>query len=224
MTMTSSSNLQETASAASFDANEFISLATGQMGTSDAYKLLTGVVVPRPIAWITTRSAAGVVNVAPFSSFNYVAHTPPLLAVNITLHDDGRIKDTARNIRETGEFVVNIVPRAALDLMNQSSAEYPSDVSEADAVGLDLIDSQLVKPPRIAVSPVHMECRLSQVVPLGTGVNTLYIGEVVMFHLAGSVYDGRHVDSVAIDPVARLGGPFYATLGEILQRKRPKAT
>jgi len=201
----------------------FISLPTEGMPTSQVYKLLTGVVVPRPIAWISTRDRNGVVNVAPFSSFNYVAHTPPMLAVNISVQDDGRLKDTARNIVETGEFVVNVTPRAALDPMNESSAEFPPHASEAEHLGLQLLGSQVVKAPRVAMSPVQMECRLVQTVPLGPGINTLYIGEVVVFHLADRVYDGRHVDTVAIDPIARLGGPFYTTLGEVIQRKRPSA-
>lgn len=186
-----------------------------------AYKLLTGVVVPRPVAWITTCGENGVVNVAPFSSYNYVCDTPPMLAVNIAAQDDGVLKDTARNIRETGEFVVNVATRSALDLMNASSAQYPMHASEAEHLGIPLLPGKLVKVPRVAISPVQMECRLSQVVPLGAGSNTLYIGEVIMFHLDGAVYDGNHVNSVAIDPIARLGGPFYAALGEILKRPRP---
>jgi len=201
--------------------NSYVTLDAAGMPTSTAYKLLTGIVVPRPIAWISTCDGAGLVNVAPFSSFNYVAHDPPMLAVNINAHDDGRLKDTARNIRETGEFVVNMTPRAALDQMNASSAEYPPDASEAEHVGIPTLASTAVRPPRIALSPAQMECRLVQAVPLGSGVNTLYIGQVAVFHLDGAVYDGRHVDSAAIDPVARLGGPFYAALGEILRRPRP---
>lgn len=191
------------------------------MSASDAYKLLTGSVVPRPIAWISTQSDDKIVNVAPFSSFNYVAHSPPMLAVNITLTDSGGIKDTARNIRDTGEFVVNIATRATLDVMHESSAEYSGDVSEAEELGIALVPGQQVSVPRLAVSPIQMECKLSQIVPLGTGVNTLYIGEVVMFHLSRDIYNGRHIDSVAMDPIARLGGPFYAALGEIFSRKRP---
>ena len=199
------------------------SFAAVDIDGSMAYKLVSGLVVPRPVAWISSQNAAGLVNVAPFSSFNYVAHSPAMLAVNISLQDDGSIKDTARNIRETGEFVVNITPTAALDVMNQSSAEYPADVSEAQVLDIPLIPSTHVKPPRVALSPAQMECRLTQIVPLGKGVNTLYIAEVVVFHVANTVYDGRRIDSVAMDPVARLGGPFYASLGEIHKRPRPKA-
>lgn len=199
------------------------SFAAVDIDGSMAYKLVSGLVVPRPVAWISSQNEAGLVNVAPFSSFNYVAHSPAMLAVNIALQDDGTLKDTARNIRETGEFVVNITPTSALDAMNQSSAEYPADVSEAQVLDIPLMPSTQVKPPRVAVSPAQMECRLTQIVPLGTGINTLYIAEIVAFHVANTVYDGRHIDSVALDPVARLGGPFYASLGEIHKRSRPKA-
>ncbi len=199
------------------------SFTAADLDGSMAYKLVSGLVVPRPVAWISSQNDAGLVNVAPFSSFNYVAHSPAMLAVNIALQDDSTLKDTARNIRETGEFVVNITPIFALDIMNQSSAEYPGDVSEAQVLDIPLMPSTHVGPPRVAVSPAQMECRLSQIVPLGTGINTLYIAEIVAFHVSNAVYDGRHIDSVALDPVARLGGPFYASLGEIHKRSRPKA-
>ncbi|MGE4124858.1 MAG: flavin reductase family protein [Pusillimonas sp.] len=207
----------------SFQPEDMTSFAAVDIDSSMAYKLVSGLVVPRPVAWISSQNEAGLVNVAPFSSFNYVAHSPAMLAVNIALQDDGTLKDTARNIRETGEFVVNITPTSALDAMNQSSAEYPADVSEAQVLDIPLMPSTQVKPPRVAVSPAQMECRLTQIVPLGTGINTLYIAEIVAFHVANTVYDGRHIDSVALDPVARLGGPFYASLGEIHKRSRPKA-
>ncbi|NLZ12135.1 MAG: flavin reductase family protein [Alcaligenaceae bacterium] len=207
----------------SFQPEDMTSFSAVDIDGSMAYKLVSGLVVPRPVAWISSQNEAGLVNVAPFSSFNYVAHSPAMLAVNIALQDDGTLKDTARNIRETGEFVVNITPTSALDAMNQSSAEYPSDVSEAQVLDIPLMPSTQVRPPRVAVSPAQMECRLTQIVPLGTGINTLYIAEIVAFHVANMVYDGRHIDSVALDPVARLGGPFYASLGEIHKRSRPKA-
>ena len=195
---------------------KFTTIAASGMDTATAYRLLCGIVTPRPIAWITSISEAGVVNAAPFSSYNYVAHSPPMLAVNIGSRNGG-LKDTARNIQSVKEFVVNVATVGNMETMHKTSAEFGPDASETEALGIELLPSDLVKPPRIATSPVQMECKLSQIVRLGR-LNTLYIGEVVAFHLSSDVYDGRHVDSVKMQPVARLGGPFYAALGEIFER------
>lgn len=198
---------------------DFTCVEHDALDTETAYRLLVGCVVPRPIAWITTVDAAGRVNVAPFSSYNYVATSPPMLAVNIALRaGDGAIKDTARNILASREFVVNVATEATMEEMHQSAWEYPPDISEAQALGLPLLPSRHVRAPRIASSPVQMECRLDQAVTLGRGVNTLYIGEVVAFHLSNAVYDGHRVDARKMRPVARLGGPFYSGLGEVFHR------
>ncbi|MCW5645047.1 MAG: flavin reductase family protein [Rhodoferax sp.] len=194
----------------------FTTITADGMDTATAYRLLCGVVVPRPVAWITTMGADGVVNAAPFSSYNYVAHSPPMLAVNIGSRN-GTLKDTARNIVHSGEFVVNVATESNMELMHQTSAEFASDTSEAQALDIALLPSTVVRPPRIAISPVQMECKLHQAVQLGR-LNTLYIGEVVAFHLSDAVYDGRHVDSTRLRPIARLGGPHYAALGEIFTR------
>lgn len=197
--------------------SSFTTLDATTMDTATAYRLLVGAVVPRPVAWITTRSKDGVVNAAPFSSYNYVAHSPPMLAVNIGSRD-GQLKDTARNIVDTGEFVVNVATFDAMELMHGSSAEYAPEESEIDALGIDLIPSERIAPPRIAVSPIQMECKLERALTLGRGLNTLYIGEVLVFHLSSKVFDGRYVDSVKMRPIARLGGPLYAELGELHNR------
>ncbi|WP_159912366.1 flavin reductase family protein [Pantoea sp. 18069] len=198
---------------------DFTCVERDALDTETAYRLLVGCVVPRPIAWITTVDAAGRVNAAPFSSYNYVATTPPMLAVNIALRaGDGAIKDTARNILASREFVVNVATEATMEEMHLSAREYPPDISEAQALGLALLPSRHVRAPRIASSPVQMECRLDQAVTLGRGLNTLYIGEVVAFHLSNEVYDGHRVDSQKMRPVARLGGPFYSGLGEVFHR------
>lgn len=194
----------------------FATLSASGMDTQTAYRLLCGAVVPRPIAWITSMDAHGLVNAAPFSSFNYVAHSPPMLAVNIGSRR-GVLKDTARNITQTGEFVVNVATMSNMELMHQCSAEYEPDVSESQVLGIALLPSHFVKPPRVAASPVQMECRLHQAVRLGE-LNTLYIGEVLAFHLSRGVFDGKYIDSVKMQPVARLGGPYYAGLGEIFER------
>ena len=189
------------------------------LDTETAYRLLVGCVVPRPIAWITSVNGDGLVNAAPFSSYNYVATSPPMLAVNIaTRPGTGATKDTARNIALTREFVVNVATQQDMELMHRTAMEFGPDVSEPQALGIPLLPSRHVAPPRIASSPVQMECRLDQIVTLGRGINTLFIGEVVAFHLSPQVYDGKRVDSVAMQPLARLGGPFYAALGDIFNR------
>ena len=187
------------------------------LDTATAYRLLVGCVAPRPIAWITTLNGDGSVNCAPFSSYNYVCTTPPMLAINITERAD-RLKDTARNMRERGQFVVNVATEANMEVMHRCGADYAPDESEAAILGLDLLPSRRVAPPRIAISPVQMECRLDQFIKLGTGTNTLYIGEVLAFHLSEEVYDGQRVDTAKMRPLSRLGGPFYAGLGEIFHR------
>jgi flavin reductase (DIM6/NTAB) family NADH-FMN oxidoreductase RutF len=195
----------------------FTTLDATTMDTATAYRLLVGAVVPRPVAWITTRSKDGVVNAAPFSSYNYVAHSPPMVAVNIGTKD-GQLKDTARNIVETGEFVVNVATFDAMDLMHGCSADYPAETSEIEALGIELLPGERIGVPRVAVSPIQMECRLERAITLGRGLNTLYIGEVLLFHLSSTVFDGRYVDSVKMRPISRLGGPLYAELGELHNR------
>ena len=189
------------------------------LDTETAYRLVVGCVVPRPVAWITSVDAEGRVNAAPFSSYNYVATSPPMLAVNIASRPEGRgTKDTANNIRRSGEFVVNVATEATMELMHQSAQEFAPHVSEIEELGIPLLPSRHVQVPRIAIAPVQMECRLDQAIVLGRGINTLYIGEVVAFHLSDAVYDGRGIDAAAMRPIARLGGPFYAGLGEIFHR------
>ena len=196
---------------------KFIYVPAKGLDTAQAYKLVVGCVVPRPVAWITTMGLNGLVNAAPFSSYNYVATDPPMLAINIA-ERAGVMKDTARNILETGEFVVNVSDEDNLDQMHASAQEYPPETSEIDELGIELLKSEMVRPPRIASSPVHMECKLDQKVVLGAGRNVLYIGEVVAFHLREDIYDGSRVDSIKLKAIARMGGPYYAKMGEIIEK------
>lgn len=197
--------------------HKFVTVPAEGMDTATAYRLVCGAVAPRPVAWITTLDAHGRVNAAPFSSYNYVAHTPPMLAVNIASRL-GELKDTARNIRASGHFVVNVATQDAMETMHLSAADYPPEVSETEALGIALLPGVAGPVPRIAASPIQMECRLDRFVTLGRGLNVLYIGEVLAFHLAESIYDGHYIDTVAMKPIARLGGPYYAALGEIFHR------
>lgn len=199
--------------------NTFTRLDTQAMPHEEAYKFLSSCVVPRPIAWVTTRNEDGSINAAPFSSFNYVCTSPPMLAINIELRGEG-MKDTERNIRRTGEYVVNIASEACLEDLHHSAIECPTEISEVERLNLELLDSTHIPVPRLACTPVQMECKLEQILPLGRGRNTLFIGEVLAFHLSEQVYNGRHIDIQAMRPIARLGGPFYAGLGEITKRAR----
>ena len=175
-----------------------------QQSGIDNYKLMTNVVVPRPIAWVTSLSPTGLVNLAPFSFFNAVSGDPPYVVVSIGTRDGGGPKDTANNIATSGEFVVNMVTEDLIDAMNVSAADFPQDRSELVASGLQAVPCVRVKPPRLAAAQVSLECRLFQAIPLGE--NVLHIGEVVMFHIADALMGPRlHVNGFA--PIGRLGSP-----------------
>jgi flavin reductase (DIM6/NTAB) family NADH-FMN oxidoreductase RutF len=170
----------------------------------DNYKLLTNLVVPRPIAWVTSQGASGVVNLAPFSFFNAVGSDPLFILISVGNNDDGNPKDTGRNIAANGEWVVNLVTEDLLAAMNISAADFPPGESELVAAGLEPAASLRVKVPRIARSQAALECRLHSKVPLG--LYTLYIGEVVMFHVADHLVGERlHIEGFA--PIGRLGSP-----------------
>jgi flavin reductase (DIM6/NTAB) family NADH-FMN oxidoreductase RutF len=179
-----------------------------QHSAPDNYKLLTNLVVPRPIAWITTQDADGVVNLAPFSFFNAVSGNPLYLIVSVGSDDprenSGGVKDTAKNILASGEFVVNMVTEELFDAMNVSAADFPFGESELAAAGLHAAPSVKVKPPRVAESQASMECKLHSTQQLGK--NTLIVGEVVMFHVADQLMGPRmHINGFA--PIGRLGSP-----------------
>jgi flavin reductase (DIM6/NTAB) family NADH-FMN oxidoreductase RutF len=178
-----------------------------------AYKLLCGLVVPRPIAWVSTLSVDGISNLAPFSCFTFVSHTPPMLGISIGRRPAG-LKDTARNIHETQAFVVHIGDEALLESLHRSGGEFPPEVSEADLLGLELVPSRLVAPMRVARAPIAMECRLHKVVDFGN--NQFFAGEIQLFHIREDLVTGTRIDADRLRPVARLGGPNYSTLGEII--------
>jgi flavin reductase (DIM6/NTAB) family NADH-FMN oxidoreductase RutF len=192
-----------------------LDIAASQLDADAAYKLLVGIVVPRPIAWITTMSRSGIVNAAPFSCYTFVCNDPPMLAINIGRRD-GDLKDTARNIVETGEFVVNIVTEGLIASMHATSTECAPGLSEVEALQLATKASRDIRPPRLSASPINLECRLDQVLELGRLRNSLILGEIVRFHISDDLYDKDKVDSVQLRPLARLAGRKYAMLGEVL--------
>ena len=171
---------------------------------ADNYKLLTNLVVPRPIAWVSTRSESGVINLAPFSFFNAIGSEPPYVMVSVGLNDKGEAKDTAKNIATSGEFVVNMVTEDLFDAMNISAADFPPDQSELDAAQLKTAPSVHIKTPRVALSQVSFECKLVSAQQLGK--NTLFIGEIVMFHVADNVI-GERLRISNFSPIGRLGSP-----------------
>lgn len=172
--------------------------------SADNYKLLTNLVVPRPIAWVTSQNESGIVNLAPYSFFNAVGSKPLYVVVSVGKRDNGNPKDTAKNILSSGEFVVNMVTEDLFDAMNISAADFPPDQSEMEATRLETAPSVHVKTPRVAKAQVSLECKLFSSQTLGD--NTLFIGEVVMFHVADHLMGPRlHVNNFS--PLGRLGSP-----------------
>ena len=158
-----------------------------KLAPKDRYKLLTGVVVPRPIAWVTTLDADGVVNAAPFSYFNLMGTDPPIVAFGPAWRPDGSPKDTPHNIRLTGEFVVNLVDENLAQQMNISAADFPPGQSEVEAAGLELSPSVRVHVPRIAASPAHLECREHCTIEIGK--TRVVLGEVLHLRIRDDLVD-----------------------------------
>jgi flavin reductase (DIM6/NTAB) family NADH-FMN oxidoreductase RutF len=201
-----------------------VELDTAGRETRANYHFLTSAVMPRPVAWVTTIDAASkVVNAAPFSWFQAVCADPPTISLAIIQRADGTPKDTVRNIRATKEFVVNVSPKPLLDQMVATSGDYPPDVSEVEVLGVATTPSTRVKPPRIAASPVHLECRLAQEIPLGRSQKvSLILGEVVHIGADDAVLDARgNVDPSKVTLVARMGGAEYCDTERFYTVKRP---
>lgn len=177
---------------------------------------LTTLVVPRPIALVSTVDAAGVGNLAPFSFFALGGGTPSTLAFCVTGGPGGAEKDTLRNLRETGECVVHLVSYAIAERVNQASASYPPEVDEAITVGFTRVPSRRVRPSRIAESPAALECRVREIVPVGQapGRTAWVIGEIVALHVSPSCLGPDGLPDVGrLDLVARLGRLEWARLG-----------
>jgi flavin reductase (DIM6/NTAB) family NADH-FMN oxidoreductase RutF len=189
-------------------------------------RVLTGVVVPRPIAFVSTMSKDGLINLAPYSFFNAVAYDPPTIVFSSSRHAGDKRKDTLAHIEETGEFVVNIVVDDIAEAMNRTAAEYPSEVSEFEIAGLTPAPSQQVRPPRVAESPVNMECRLLQVVPLGQGEHQhgLVIGQIVLMHIRDDIIEGHRINHQRLKPTGRLAGNMYCHTSEVFEMVRPVYT
>jgi len=183
------------------------------------YKLLIGSVIPRPIAFVTSRAADGSLNAAPFSYFNVVSSDPPMISVSVQSRA-GSPKDTARNAIETGEFVVHVVDETNVEQVNRTAASLPRGESELDLTELTLVESESIAVPGVNEAKVRFECRLEQVVELGG--TRLLIGRVVRFHIDESIYENGRINHDLLKPVSRLAGTNYAKLGEVFSMERPK--
>jgi flavin reductase (DIM6/NTAB) family NADH-FMN oxidoreductase RutF len=201
----------------------------------EIYNILLSSVAPRPIAWVSTLSASGQPNLAPFSFFNCVCAAPPLLAFATAFRmpgnagacgaeAPGEAKDTLRNVRETKEFVVNVVTYDLLEPMNASSGEYDSSVNEFELARLTPQPSKIVRPPRVGESPVSFECKLRQILDFSPAPesSSLIIGEVVAIHIDDAhLKDGR-IDRDSLDLIGRMGGMQYTRTTERVEKVRPK--
>ncbi|GAA2479453.1 flavin reductase family protein [Streptomyces thermolineatus] len=183
------------------------------MDATAVYRLLTSTVVPRPIAWVSTTSADGVDNLAPHSFFTISCASPPVVQFSSV----GR-KDSLRNIEATGEFTVNFAPEHLFEQINATGTDFPPGVSEFDAVGIAREPGRKVRPPRVAASPVALECRLHSTVLLGD--STVVFGRVVHAAVSEAVLDGDHPEITKLRPLTRMGKNEWGVLGEVLEIRR----
>lgn len=190
---------------------------------AEVYLALIGAVTPRPIGWITTVNEQGLPNLAPYSFFNAVSGRPPMVCFSAGLKRDGSKKDSHRNAEATGEFVWNVALARHAAEVNLSSKELPHGESEIELVGLHVLPSVKVKPPRLAESPIHFECKVWKVLPLGDQPTShLIFGEVVLMHLDERILDDRgRIDPRRCVTLGRLGGEWYSRTSELFEMKRP---
>jgi len=198
-------------------------LDVNDMSPPERYRFMTSVIVPRPIGWLSTRSADGVDNLAPFSFFNAVAANPMLVVVGVGSHQDG-IKDTAANIRATGVFCHNIVTEKHLQAMNLTAGEYPAGTCEFDTVGISKAEAKQIDAPYVADCPVVLECRLFEEVDLKGARAALLVGEVVAAHVtaeAREMWQNGFLDVSAFRPVGRLWAGYYSYVDDLFRLDRP---
>ena len=193
------------------------------MAKADGYKLLASVIMPRPIAWVVSRDNEGDVNAAPYSFFNIVSADPPIVAISISAAPDRSLKDTLANIREQGEFVVNMVPEELAQAMNLTATNAPKGVDETEIAGLELAPCAVVDVPRIAGSPVALECKLFETLQPG-GATVIVLGRVVYVHVRTSAFENvarLHIDPAKLRLIGRMhGGGGYCTTRDLFTIER----
>ena len=195
-------------------------LAFEDLAARDAYKLLTALVVPRPIALLTTLDGAGRVNAAPFSFFNAMGTDPPTVVLGIQRRDDGRLKDTAANLSAGRGFVVNLVDFALAERMNVCATDFPAEWSEPEVAGIALAESVGGAPPRLRDAPASLECLVDEILPRRTF--SIVVGRALRAHVRDGLLDAEsmRVDLAALDLVGRLAGSGYATTRDVFELRR----
>jgi flavin reductase (DIM6/NTAB) family NADH-FMN oxidoreductase RutF len=204
-------------------ADGFAEFDLGAMSKGDGYKLLAGVILPRPIAWVVSKDADGVVNAAPFSFFNILASDPPMIAIGFSAASDRGSKDSLANIQARGEFVVNLVPEELAEAMNITAMNAPRGMDETKLAGLETVACALVDVPRIAGSPVALECRLFETIEPGA-TSTIVLAKIVYAHVRASAFedlDRLHIDPAKMRLIGRMhGGGGYCTTREVFTIER----
>ena len=203
---------------------EYSHFTLADMSKGDSYKLIASLVMPRPIAWITSVDLAGTVNAAPYSFFNLLSADPPLAAVGFSAASDREGKDTLANVRATGELVINLVNEALAPAMNVTAVNAPRGIDESALAGLATAPSIHVKPPRIAESPVSMECRTFQILQ-PSARSTILLAQILEVHVRSDVFSNRerlHIDPAVLQLVGRMhGGGGYCTTRDLFELDRP---
>ncbi len=206
---------------------EMLTFVTAEMENPAPYHLLTSVVAPRPIAWVSTISAQGQPNLAPYSFFNAVAGFPPTLMFSVSYRRrEPREKDTLRNVKEVGEFVCHVADESLSAAMVKTALELPYGSSEFEAAGLRATPATQVRPWVIQGAPVAMECQVTQIVPVEGATNVMVLGRILRFHIRKDLYRSHLglVDTVQMQPITRLGGPVeYTKIGELFSLPMPQA-
>ena len=179
-----------------------------ELDTTSVYKLLIGAVVPRPIAWVSSRSQDGILNLAPFSFFNVVSREPPMLAFSVGPRTGGEdyAKDTLTNVREIQEFVINIVSMDLANAMQETSINYPPEVDEFEQAGITPAPCVVVDTPRVAEAKISMECTVEHILQLGT--DHLVIGRMQRYHVDDHLISDGRIDTIKLDPLGRMAGNF----------------